>query len=573
MPVYNAANYLNESITSILGQTFADFEFLIFDDASTDNSKEIIQSFKDERIIFYESNINTGHLTHLNRGIEIARGAYIARMDADDISHPERFQMQIDAFLENEELGVCGTNYETFGEWEKEIVHPGEHREIFSSLLVGSSIAHPSVMLRKSLIQRHKIHYDPAYYTAEDYELWTRLAFLTQFKNIQRPLLKYRIQPNQISQSKSSLQKELSNMISLNFFHQLCLILIGSKATGMKFGHLFFKFLIKYERSIRKANEKQKLVNADHLDEAISRYYKLNIISQLEYNPFTLFKSIKSSFFYRLSNRERTKFIIKNLIFYRRERFIRIKTFITESYIQILVKLFRLKILDYYRIPIIINNFNRLAYLKILLDGLKSRGYHNIIILDNQSTYQPLLEFYSNNKQIKVIRLSKNLGHLALNQLPSVYNKIKYNFFVYTDPDLEVIDSCPKNFMEHFFKILNKDPERNKVGFGLKIDDLPEVYQFKRHVIEWEKQYHEKRLDGGFIANIDTTFCLHKPFTAVGEQYSVNAVRTDYPYLMRHLPWYEDSKHIPDESLFYNSKANASSSWLWGDDGVYKLDK
>jgi hypothetical protein len=227
-----------------------------------------------------------------------------------------------------------------------------------------------------------------------------------------------------------------------------------------------------------------------------------------------------------------------------------------------LVKLFQLKILNYYRIPIIINNFNRLAYLKILLDGLKSRGYHNIIILDNQSTYQPLLDFYSNNKQIKVIRLSKNLGHLALNQLPSLYNKIKYNFFVYTDPDLEIIKECPDNFIEVFFKSLNRKQNYNKIGFGLKIDDLPDHYENKQKVIQWERKFTLYPLSSlEFDANIDTTFSLHKPFSLVGVGYQYKCMRTNFPYLMRHLPWYENTNKKSAEQIYYDNTAGISSSW------------
>src|SRR3569833_3127261 len=114
MPVYNAGKYLKQSIESILNQTVADFEFLIFNDASTDDSLNIIKSYSDERIRVINSPINTGYVKHLNHGFQIARGTYFARMDADDISVPTRFEEQLTFLNLNPNIDIVGSYISVF---------------------------------------------------------------------------------------------------------------------------------------------------------------------------------------------------------------------------------------------------------------------------------------------------------------------------------------------------------------------------------------------------------------------------------------------------------------------------
>ena len=116
MPAYNAENYIREAIDSILAQTFRDFEFLIIDDGSTDHTVEIIRSYSDSRIRLYQNERNMGVAATLNRGLDLARGEYIARMDADDISLPERFAKQAAYMDAHPDVAVCGSNIILFSE-------------------------------------------------------------------------------------------------------------------------------------------------------------------------------------------------------------------------------------------------------------------------------------------------------------------------------------------------------------------------------------------------------------------------------------------------------------------------
>ena len=218
----------------------------------------------------------------------------------------------------------------------------------------------------------------------------------------------------------------------------------------------------------------------------------------------------------------------------------------------------RSEIKDYKHIPIIINNFNRLEYLQKLIRWLEKAGMMRIYIVDNNSTYRPLLEFYRKTKYI-VFRLDKNVGYEALWRT-HIMMLFKDQYYIYTDPDILPIDECPLDAVKYFMDILSQYPQYDKVGFGLKIDDLPDCYDKKQKVIDWEKKYLEKEIAKNlFEARIDTTFALYRP--NMRHQCWDKTLRTGYPYVARHLPWYEDSLNLDEESRYYYRTASESSSW------------
>ena len=207
MPVYNAEKYVYEAIDSILRQTFTDFEFLIFDDGSTDSSREIILSFKDSRIRWIGSEINTGYVKHLNDGLLQAKGKYIARMDADDIAHPERFFKQINYLNQHQEVAACGSWIEFIGSKTGVLEYPVTHRDIVTHLLLfGNALAHPAVMLRKAVLMEHSLTYEASLEPAEDYELWNRISEVAQLHNLSEVLLTYRVHDRNESVVKKNKQ-------------------------------------------------------------------------------------------------------------------------------------------------------------------------------------------------------------------------------------------------------------------------------------------------------------------------------------------------------------------------------
>jgi hypothetical protein len=227
-----------------------------------------------------------------------------------------------------------------------------------------------------------------------------------------------------------------------------------------------------------------------------------------------------------------------------------------------LISLFAKKI-DYKEIPIIINNRNRLTFLIQIIESLKSRGYNNIIILDNNSTYPPLLDFYKTT-DCNVVFLDKNLGYDALAKI-SLYKKIRKNYFVYTDPDILPIEECPDDFLKFFLETLKKYPTVQKVGFSLKIDDLPDKYESKLQVIAWEKKFYDNQInDKLYFARIDTTFALHRPYATISTKGRYKMIRTSYPYAARHLPWYNDSSNLSEEETFYINHVEIGTHWSKG---------
>lgn len=208
--------------------------------------------------------------------------------------------------------------------------------------------------------------------------------------------------------------------------------------------------------------------------------------------------------------------------------------------------------------PIIINNFNRLTYFSRTLDALRSRGYENVYVIDNASTYEPLLDYYRAEK-LRVFYLDQNVGYLALWRT-SIYKNFVHSYYAYTDPDIEPVAECPADFMTHFLGVLDRYPDVAKVGFGLAIDDIPLSYELGGEVMKHEMQFHmDSPEEGLFNAPIDTTFALYRPKKIGG--WWLKGIRTTKPYLARHLPWYADSAHPTEEELFYQRTTQASTHW------------
>ena len=194
MPVHNGASHLEEAMQSILHQTLKDFEFLIIDDASTDNSVAIIQGFNDPRIRLIQSPDRLKLSGALNLGLDHALGSYIARMDADDISFPRRLEIQAQFMERHPEIGLCGTWIRYFGGSSTAIlkrpIHPAE---IEAFTLLDTPFAHPTVMLRRDMMERHHLRFNGDFFPTEDFELWIRAIRHFPAANIPRVLLRYRV--------------------------------------------------------------------------------------------------------------------------------------------------------------------------------------------------------------------------------------------------------------------------------------------------------------------------------------------------------------------------------------------
>ena len=217
MPIYNASAYLREALESVLQQTFTNFELLVMDDGSTDNSIEIVNSFHDQRIRLIKNTHN--FIATLNKGIDVAAGKYVARMDADDVMLPHRLETQFKFMESHPEIDICGSYAESFGIKQNVMQSATEHKKIIASLLLNNSIIHPTIMLRRSIFENNAaLRYPEGYLCAEDYKLWTVLAANgLHFATIPEVLLRYRRSLTQVTERNFDDMFESSLRIRMEY--------------------------------------------------------------------------------------------------------------------------------------------------------------------------------------------------------------------------------------------------------------------------------------------------------------------------------------------------------------------
>lgn len=210
-------------------------------------------------------------------------------------------------------------------------------------------------------------------------------------------------------------------------------------------------------------------------------------------------------------------------------------------------------------IPVIVISRDRLACLQDLITWLEAApGISEIHIVDNASTWPPLLEYLDGSAHT-VHRLGVNLGHHAP-WIIGLISEVSQGHFVVTDPDVLPDPNCPVDAIPHLRAILDRHPAIDKVGLGLRIDDLPAAFARRDAVIDWESKYWDNEVEPGvFRADVDTTFAVYRPGR---DHKSFNALRTGAPYVARHVSWYADSASPTAEDVYYAHHADpAIASW------------
>lgn len=216
MSAYNAEKYISQTIQSVLDQTFADFEFLIFNDGSKDRTEDIIRSFNDGRIKLVNQQ-NIGLTKTLNKALALAQGEYIARMDADDICEPPRLEKQVSFLNSHPEISLCGTwakMIDADGNYIKNYNVPIKHYDIKKRLLLHCPMIHPSVMFRRKIFEEIG-GYDESFRFAQDYEYWTRILAKYQAANLPEYLINYRVFEQNITKSNNLTVRLLGIKIRL----------------------------------------------------------------------------------------------------------------------------------------------------------------------------------------------------------------------------------------------------------------------------------------------------------------------------------------------------------------------
>ena len=223
MSVYNGEAFLRNAIDSILNQTFTDFEFVIYDDCSTDRTSEIILSYSDSRIVYRRNDTNQGLTRNLADGVNRSGACYIARMDADDISFPQRLAKQVRFMDEHPDVTILGSSVSFFKEKKEDgsiAYQPVDDETIKATLFISFTLLHPSIILRRSDLVRYQLNYNPEYRYSQDHELYLSCILKgLKFANLSEPLLYMRSHSDSISRAKHRVQQQFSQQARLAFLN------------------------------------------------------------------------------------------------------------------------------------------------------------------------------------------------------------------------------------------------------------------------------------------------------------------------------------------------------------------
>ena len=218
LAVHNGARYLGAAVDSVLGQTVHDLELIVIDDASTDETPDLLATVGDQRLVILRNDEQAGLAASLNRGLETAVGRYIARLDADDIAVPERLERQLARIRDEPSVAIVGSAVADLdAEGERGRTHrlPGGGAPLRWHALFSSPFFHPTVLVDRETLDRNGLRYDPAFLESEDYDLWTRLLAFADGANLSEPLVEKRVHAAQASLRRSDVQQSFQREIAL----------------------------------------------------------------------------------------------------------------------------------------------------------------------------------------------------------------------------------------------------------------------------------------------------------------------------------------------------------------------
>jgi len=286
MPVYNCENYLKEAVDSILNQTFTDFELLLINDGSTDKSEDVILSYDDSRIRYIKNEKNLGLIKTLNKGIKLANGEYIARMDGDDISEAKRFAKQVEILDNYQNIIAVSTHLKEFG--ASDVVFKGVNNPL-SFIVSSTMICHAPVMLRSQVLLDNNVFYNIDYPHAEDYKLWNDLKHFGEFYVIDEVLYYYRIHSESVSRKHSDIQQASRAKVNLEEYQKLV-------KRDLKYYEIAILSEQYYKASVNQMGEFVKTIkffdSKLSLDKTIVRHLRAQMKTKKDI--LTLLKSIRS---------------------------------------------------------------------------------------------------------------------------------------------------------------------------------------------------------------------------------------------------------------------------------------
>jgi glycosyltransferase involved in cell wall biosynthesis len=322
MPVFNAEKHLATAIESILNQTYKNFEFIIINDGSTDSSRDIITLYHDERIYLIDNLQNLKIIESLNKGLSIAKGKYIARMDSDDIAHEQRLEKQMYFLNSNPDVGLCGTSYESIGEFSGINILETDNEDIKFRLLYQLHSLHPTWMFERELIIKHKIKYRVRY--CEDYDFILQILEHKKIANLPEVLLYYRQFKESTSKKEYYISEQNNIQIKLKLFKKLGLIISPDDLTLFQnLTHQIYKpdkeYIIKSEKllvAMLKANETSNFFENYFFKQKLSNmwYHLCNNSTSLGFWIYITYLSSLLSSINVLSFKEKVKFLTKVIV-------------------------------------------------------------------------------------------------------------------------------------------------------------------------------------------------------------------------------------------------------------------
>lgn len=327
MPTYNVAPWVEEAIHSVLRQSYHDFELLVVDDASTDNTLDVVRSIDDPRIRITSFPNNVGLSENLNRGLDLIATELVARMDGDDIAEPDWLETGIRVLDNHPEVGVCSFGFQFFGTKTSLVRFPEHHEDSKAQMLFGCTVIVP--VFRRAVMVDNHLRYSTEAFPAEDYMMWANVYRVTQVYNVQRTLFHYRTHATQISTSRREAQIAKSNEVRLKMLHWLNPDFTDEEK--QYFLDVFVPCKIVQKQDIIILKQFADLLvsrntRGHYDDNALRKKFQLHIAYgvleyaekkyfSLGYRPTGLFQLMTSGFYNVLPVKNRYKIIFKSLLF------------------------------------------------------------------------------------------------------------------------------------------------------------------------------------------------------------------------------------------------------------------
>ena len=326
MPTYNVALWVEEAIQSVLNQTYRDFELLVVDDASTDDTLDRVRAIDDPRIRIAAFPNNVGLADNLNRGLDIINTELVARMDGDDIAEPDWLETGINVLDTHPEVGICSFGFQFFGAKTSIVRFPEHHEDSKAQMLFGCTVIVP--VFRRAVMTDNHLRYSTEAFPAEDYMMWANAYRVTQVYNVQRTLFYYRTHPTQISTSRREAQIVKSNEVRLKMLEWLNPSFSDEKK--QYFLDVFVPCKIESKEDIAKLKRFAQLLisrntRGNYTNEALQHKFKFHIaygvLEYVEhsyfphgYKPLAFIRLISSGLYSTLPAKNRRKLMVKSLI-------------------------------------------------------------------------------------------------------------------------------------------------------------------------------------------------------------------------------------------------------------------